>query len=97
MVLFDILCPASNIEGAWEGSRYHMVLVEQHMAVLIEVVGVKTTTKETMTPVNGFLAHSKDIAAMREKVVATSYEEYVACKFLLLENKGGVKRRSHTK
>ena len=65
---------------------YHPVLVEHHLTLLMAAVGVTTDMTATMTSTTNMLAHAKDMATMMGKVVKTSCEEYLACKFLLVSN-----------
>ena len=65
---------------------YHLVLVEKDVEMLIEAAGVTTTMSNIMTITTNLPAHTRDMVTMREKAVATSFKEYLACKFLLLAN-----------
>ena len=56
------------------------------MALLMEAAGVTVTMEDAMTSATNLLVHVEDMETMREKVVATSCEVYLACKFLLLTN-----------
>ena len=75
--------------GGMTGCR--LVLVEQHTKLLMDTSERAATTADTMTNTTNLLAHGKPMATIREKMVATSCEQYCVCKFLLLASEGRYK------